>query len=133
MTFGKIFNRETDDLVESYYQILKKYTDKQVTKSAYVCMEELKWLPRPNDIKKNILPETPPQEFLILNGVRCKECGKIATCIREPAESDGLECRQCYTGLTTDQIAERFKDLGRIMADKNYLPDWVKRREEVPF
>ncbi len=51
--------------------------------------------------------------YRIEGRMRCNRCGHIGMCIKEPADENGFwQCRECYTGLTNQEIAARFRKLG---------------------
>ena len=115
--YGKRISRETEDM---YYQTLSKYTDKQVSEAAYTCLETCKWTPKPADIIANIHEDpvnrysSTNQDFLINPHRTCGTCGHVGLCIKEPIDAD-WECRQCYTGYTSEEISAKFRALGDLM------------------
>ncbi len=59
------------------------------------------------------LAEPEKTNYRIEGRMRCNRCGHIGMCIKEPADENGFwQCRECYTGLTNQEIAERFRKLG---------------------
>ena len=107
-------------------------------------VEDFRSMPLPKDFKeaysewrkKNYTkePRTKSMEDFIIEYERnCGSCEKRnVMCIQEPIGA-GWECRQCYTGLTGEQIIERYGDLVKVMdQDSDFIPDWYKR-DEVPF
>jgi len=66
-------------------------------------------IPRPK-IKPDLMEiERSPR---IEPNIRCQRCGKVTLCIYEDGQ---WQCRQCYTGLTDEQVAQRFRDLQAIV------------------
>ena len=76
------------------------------------------------------LPEQDEQDYRIEGRMKCQQCGKIGMCIKEPIKTGSWRCRECYSGLTTKEIVNRFKDLRLMMGDEEYKLSW---HEEAPF
>ena len=118
--YGRKLGTETEDL---YFETLKPFSDKQVTRAAFDCMETCKFVPKPADIISAIHsnPVTRPlpkaKDFLIDFKKKCAECGHIGLAIQEPIGAD-WQCRQCYTGYTSAEIAAKFNALFKIMDSK---------------
>jgi len=53
--------------------------------------------------------------YRIEGRIKCNQCGHIAQCIKEPADSEHWLCVECYGGLNRKQIAARFHKLAEIM------------------
>ena len=133
--------------VEVYYSHLKFVRLDAFEEICHRFVEDFRGMPLPKDFKwaysewqkDNYLKvdgAKAADKSIILPGKVCKTCGKGNTvCIQEPIGSD-WECRECYTGLTTKQIAGRYRDLVKMMDKKRYpdfKPDWVDSLVDVPF
>jgi hypothetical protein len=140
--FGK---RENDKLVNGWVEALHRYRDQQVILAGQKALEECLKMPTPMDVISRISVENNQENTAYNIGhARCSKCNRVATCISEPVGAPYI-CRECYTGLTNQQISQRFKDLGKMMDDKKFIPKWAtwmyldnngKRRskdEEIPF
>lgn len=79
---------------------------------------------------KNTLLDSEPVDYIIEGRIKCQQCGKVGMCIKEPVDHGSWRCRDCYSGLTSKQRTQRFKDLIRMMEDKTFKPSWA---EEPPF
>lgn len=92
-------------------------------------VEDFRSMPLPKDFKEAYAewkkenwkkdPDiTDREEFKIFFNVNCKECGKKNTmCIQEPV-GDSNRCRQCYTGLTSQEIKDRYTQLISLISGK---------------
>lgn len=49
--------------------------------------------------------------YLIQNRVRCNQCGNMGMGIKEPIDSDGWECRECYTDLSKADFIKKCQEL----------------------
>jgi hypothetical protein len=59
------------------------------------------------------------EDFIISrHPVKCKNCGSTEHCIKEPKDTAEWECRTCYTGLTTEQIQEKFNQIWEMIKRK---------------
>mgnify|MGYP001216047415 CR=1 FL=1 len=120
--------RVDDKLVSSYHFRLKSYDEDEVRKIIFKWVDTSDKFPKISDIISQ-LPKggwTQNENYRIEEHMMCNECQKPDTmCIKEPVKTGNWRCRQCYTGLTSAQISQRFRDLGRMMGDKEYKPDWV--------
>ncbi len=66
-------------------------------------------------IKRRIWPEEEKNYTTQMN-MMCQEChAKNVICIKEPADTGIWQCRECYTGLNTEQIKAKFYELQEIM------------------
>jgi len=53
--FSKIFQKSIDeDVIDSYFQILKSYSDDKIRKAGYRCLEDAEFFPKPAQILKHI-------------------------------------------------------------------------------
>ena len=117
-TFSGVWERKiTDEIISAYYYVLKKYQESDVQEAGYQAMEKYKYFPKPSELvsfiakkqedtqyEANFAPDNSPVK--IWPNVRCRMCGKIGMCIQE---DDTWQCRQCYTGLTNEEIADRWE------------------------
>lgn len=118
MSFSGVWDKKiTDDIIESYFYVLRKYNEKQVQQAGYKSMERFKWFPKPADLvglietekhdqeyREHFKPENAPNK--IWPSVRCRDCGRTRMCI---LDNNRWLCRECYTGLTSDEINERYE------------------------
>ena len=96
-------------------------------------MLEMNKMPTPADLVARIPPKLAEKNepVRIEPGHQCRICGRYKpTCIKEP----GIDwtCRQCYTGLTDKEIADRFRTLANIMSRVG-RPIPAKNDDEIPF
>ena len=120
-----------DQKTEAYYEGLKKYSIKDITKGGQRCLDTCKGFPIPKEIVEAMdLNEFTKEDYRISYKMKCGRCYKIGLGIEEPINSHRWLCRQCYTGLTSKQIAGRFNDLFLMMENKGYRPEWLKQIEE---
>ena len=120
----------TDDLIQTYYLSLKRFSDDEVREAGFKYIDQAEGkapFPKPGDISLRISNTNLPtnEDFIIRSDVRCQTCGHIGEGIQEP-KGTSFQCRECYTGLTPQEIKSRFTDLFRMMGDKDYKPEWVK-------
>ena len=113
-SFCQVWNKPlTDELVEAYFQSLKRYRDKDVMRAGWKCLEDMTFMPRPHDIISRIPPSVgggiDGEGYRIHSIARC-ECGNLGSAIEEPIGSRP-RCRECYTGLSGPEIHAKFKAL----------------------
>ena len=60
-----------------------------------------------------ISEEKPREEdnFKILEAYQCQECGTVGRCIKEPSDTGPILCRECYTGLTSQEMREMYRKI----------------------
>ena len=129
--FSALFGRnKSEDLVNGWLQALKKYRDEDVTPAIHRAMDECQKMPTPTDIiqRMKINQTEESAEYKIVSA-RCHKCKRIALCISEPIGASYL-CRECYSGLSNEQIGQRFADLGKMMSDREFLPEWALYLDE---
>jgi len=56
-----------------------------------------------------------------ITSAKCTRCGRYAMAITEPVGSPYL-CRECYTGMSNQEIANKFKELGEIAHENKAIP-----------
>jgi len=121
---GVYKNLETRErLIETYTTALTDYTDEDITKAGNNCFAICEYFPKPVDIIKQIKElrgkkttyNNTQEEFKIAPGIRCRQCGDIRMCIKEPIDTGDWICRQCYTGLSKDQYIEKIKAIIKNM------------------
>jgi ribosomal protein L37AE/L43A len=67
-------------------------------------------------VVQSIDPFEEKKNFTIQQNMMCNQCHKKnVMCIKEPADTGIWQCRECYTGLTADQIKGKFEGLAEIM------------------
>lgn len=82
-------------------------------------------MPTPYDlISRMVANQTTEGGSYTITVARCSKCKRTRNCISEPKGSSWL-CNECYSGLTSQQIAERMNDLGKMVEDKDFIPDWA--------
>lgn len=174
-------NRNTENLLDPYYQILKSYSDNAVKKAVFACLKESEYFPKPADIVKIINTDLkdlkhsqelkkrytcsvcheqvsaisdnkcldcagfPPADekqvflnsaddnFVIEGRRQCQKCSTVSQCIKEPKDTGQWECQKCYSGLTKEQIQQRWKDIVHMLNDKEFMPEWAKKNNDIPF
>lgn len=112
-----------------YYSHLKFIEYGAFEKICHRFVDEFRSMPLPVDFKeafaewkkenwKQDSGVTDREEFKVVFNMNCKECGKKNTmCVQEPPGASN-RCRQCYTGLTNEEIKERFRNLMEIATGK---------------
>jgi len=108
---GKQF---TPELLEGFYQALRIYSDQQVKDAGYKCLDSMDRVPTPFDIIQRMEKGEEETSRFRLEIHKCTDCGVVKLCIEEPTGCQHWQCRTCYTGLTSQQIAERFAQLAVI-------------------
>lgn len=80
-----------------------------------------KYPPMPSDLKA-LIPRGEENtdgrnlDYVMIDHGSCEQCGKSnVRVIKEPKDTGVWQCRFCYTGLTGSQIAQKWKDLQRII------------------
>jgi hypothetical protein len=126
---GSNLDRRVDEkLVNSYHFRLKSYDEDAVRKIIFKWVDVSDKFPKISDIIAQ-LPRGSwgeNEDYKIQEHMMCNECHKAnVSCIKEPKLTGIWRCRQCYTGLTSDEIEQRFKDLGLMMGDNPIIPKWV--------
>lgn len=121
-----------EDLIDSYHGAFKNVSDDKFTRASHRCFDDCKFFPKIAEIKERISHDDTSEmrNFYIAENIRCSDCNKVASCIKEPKESQFWQCRECYTGLTSAEIKKRFNDLIMIVSDPDYCPVWVKELAE---
>lgn len=133
-TFSSIWPIRTgtlEDKIAAYVIALDRFKEENIRASGQRCMDTCKSFPLPAEIiEKMDLKEFSKEDYRISYKMKCGRCYKIGLGIEEPINSHRWLCRQCYTGLTSKQIAGRFNDLSLMMENKGYRPEWLKQVEE---
>ena len=119
----------TPEIIEAYSNTLKGYTDNEIRQAGYKCMELCTYFPKPAEIISHISKRKEKEQygakFNMYSG-HCQVCGKNG-CITMKDEGDnytgeqgdGLwKCRECYTGLTNEQINAKYQELFKIFDKK---------------
>jgi hypothetical protein len=119
---GEIYDKRVDDkLVSAYYFRLKAFDEDKIREIIFKWADVDPKFPKIADIISQ-LPKgsmEDNQDFLLEEHRMCMECNKKdLMCIKEPRNTGSWRCRRCYTGLTNEQIEEKFKELGRIIDGK---------------
>lgn len=106
--YGK---RESKNLVDAWMEALSRYRDVEIIKAGHKAMEECQKMPTPLDLIQRM-----PVNIDLDNGnfhiasAKCSKCGRYGMAISEPIGSE-YQCRECYTGLSNEEIGQRFKAL----------------------
>lgn len=107
-----------NELIEAYYLALKKYSEEDIQKAGYKCLDECDYFPKPVDISRRIAEinkttsySSPDEDFIFSGQARCIECGKIGFSIKEPKATGQWKCRQCYSGLTVEQYKAKIQEI----------------------
>jgi hypothetical protein len=113
----------TEKKVEAYLYAFRNYTDKQISEAGFKMLEDIKAgskFPGPKDIIERVPRHISDgnKDFIIYEEARCKGCGDLTRCIREPKNSENMECADCYSGLTFEQRREKFNEIIQIMDSK---------------
>ena len=107
--YGKLKKAET---VDAWMEALKRYRDAEIASAGHKAMEECQKMPTPLDVIQRMpINQTVQNEDYHMAQAKCSRCGRYALAISEPVGSPYL-CRECYTGLSNQEIGERFRKLG---------------------
>lgn len=72
-------------------------------------------MPTPLDVIQRIpINQTVDNQDYRITSAKCSKCGRYGMAITEPIGSPYL-CRECYTGLTNQEIAARYKALSEMV------------------
>lgn len=115
--------------LDVYYKHLNFLDYQAFSMICHRFVEDFRSMPLPKDFKEAYAEwkrERPIERdsisgksFDVKYGVNCRYCDrKNVMCISEPIGSD-WQCRQCYTGLTSAQIIEKWENLIAIMNKQN--------------
>ena len=116
----------TPGMQDAYSNTLKGCTDEEIKKAGYQCMETCQYFPKPAEILCKIhITQTKKQygaKFNQSSGY-CQVCKKTGCMTMQDDEDNNIwKCRECYTGLTNEQIQQKFKDLYNILDDVKEMP-----------
>jgi ribosomal protein L37AE/L43A len=129
-----LYDKRIDDkIINSYYFRLKPYDEEIIRKIVFRWTDSASVFPKIADILAQIPKSDSLNEadYRIEYHMMCQEChSPDVMCIKEPKGSGIWRCRECYTGLNADQVRKRFEDLGVMMGDKEFKPDWVKELDK---
>lgn len=132
---SKSYDKRLDDtMVNAYYFRLKPYDEETIRKIVFKWVDNASTFPKISDILAQIPKSDALNEanYRIESHRMCQKCHKRdVMCIKEPRDTGTWQCRECYTGLTAEQIRVRFDDLGKMMSDKEYKPEWTKGIEQL--
>lgn len=94
-SFSEVYGKEISDSArESYFEILRYYSDEHIQKAGFRCMEELEFFPRPAQILKYIdQKETSRHNKELIDRFTCLSCRQKVSCII--SDSDRGECLDC--------------------------------------
>lgn len=99
---GKVYLREPTSMrmIDSYWQVLKKYPDQDVTNAAWKCLEELDFFPKPSQIIKRISKKEKSHNEWLRKRFTCMNCGNYVTAswILSASEKSCL-CKECHDGV----------------------------------
>lgn len=127
----------TEGLLKAWNDALKPYTWNQIREAGYRCLGELKYFPKPAELIERIKrdPQDPfgDSDFIIIDHGSCEECGASnVPCIKEPKDTGVWICRQCYTGLTGQEIAQRLRKFRKTIGEKDLNKEigWIPQTEQ---
>lgn len=125
---GNVYEKRIDEkMVASYYFRLKHYEEDKIRKIVFKWADTNTEFPRIADIINQLPRNEENAKYRIEPYHMCNECHEQnVICIKEPVDTGNWRCRKCYTGMTNEQVRNRFIDLGRMMGDVNFKPEWVK-------
>ena len=111
----------TDDLVETYWMSLKRYSDEEIRKAGFNYLEQAQGkspFPKPGDIIARIHREDGSQGsgYRLFDTAKCTGCGHYGNAIEEPKGSGDILCRECYSGLSQDQFKRKIHSLVKRMS-----------------
>ena len=115
-----------DGVIKIYWKALKQFSEDQIYAAYDSCINELKFFPKPAEVVKRIpdIELSKPEKFRLYEG-RC-QCGHTGLVIQEPI-STPPRCKECYTGLASQEVKKRLRDLSEMMNNKEYRPEWDKK------
>lgn len=112
--YGK---RENASLVNAWMEALSRYRDAEVMTAGHRAMEECQRMPTPTDLIQRIpVNQTFENVDYRITSAKCSRCGRYAMAISEPIGRPYL-CRECYTGMSNQEIAAKFRALGELTND----------------
>lgn len=113
--FCELYGRRmSGNLVDAWVDALNRYRDGEVAKAGHKAMEECAKMPTPQDVIQRMMTQQDSgSDKFTMASARCFKCGRILLCISEPPGTP-YECRECYTGMTNQEVSEKFKELGAI-------------------
>ncbi len=107
--FGKI---KTPGLVDAWMKALGRFRDAEIISAGHKAMEECQKMPTPQDvIQRMTVNQTVEESDFRITSAKCSRCGRFGMAISEPQGVPYL-CRECYSGMTNEQIAAKFRELG---------------------
>ena len=115
---GGMYDKRIDEkITNSYYFRLKPYDEETIRKIVFKWVDTASTFPKIADIL-SLIPRSDSLsecDYKFEYHIMCQECHKPdMMCIKEPLDTGVWRCRQCYTGLTNEQIVEKFEELWRI-------------------
>jgi len=85
-----------------------------VKDAGYKCLDSMDRVPTPFDVIQRMEKGEDETSRFRLETHKCTECGAVKLCIEEPINCGVWQCRPCYTGLSDQEIAEKFRRLANI-------------------
>jgi len=126
-TFSGVWDKKlSTEIFAAYNTALDRYPDEEIQAAGYKCLENCKFFPKPSEILEyigvNEADKRHENRFNRQSG-KCQVCGKGGVMAMKDEwdydlqiPRDGLwKCRQCYTGMTDDEIRKRYKKLMDIL------------------
>ena len=110
---GELYNKpRTEKSVDAWMEALRRFRDHEIAPAMNRAIDECQKMPTPMDIIQRIpVSQMMENEHYRMTQAKCSKCDRYSLAISEPPGDPWL-CRECYTGLTNQEIAERFKKLG---------------------
>ena len=116
--FGKIHNSA---LTDAWSKALFRYRDHEIQKAGQRALEECQKMPTPMDVISRITSDDQTNNgAFTMTSTKCSKCHRVLLCISEPSGSPYL-CRECYTGLTNQQISDKFNQIADMLGKSNAL------------
>jgi len=112
-SFCELFGKKmSEQLVDAWVDALSRYRDGEVVKAGHRAMEECLRMPTPLDVIQRMpINQTVEESEFRITSAKCSKCGRYGLAISEPQGAPYL-CRECYSGMTNEQIAAKFRELG---------------------
>lgn len=126
--------RFSNDLISAYNLALIDYSDDQVRKGGHRAMEECERFPKPVDIiQRASIEKAQGRELYPMFGKEvCHLCEQVKFCMKED-EYSRWECRQCYGGLSDDEIRARYRKILNTIERKSLHKAIEPKRKKQPL
>jgi len=127
-TFSGVWDKKlSTEIFAAYNQALDRYPEEEIRAAGYKCLESCKFFPKPSEVLEFIgvkQAERQHENKFNRQTGRCQVCGRTGVMTMkdewdhyEQRPRDGLwKCRECYSGMTEEQIKEKYRELMKILS-----------------